>query len=101
MVDGVGAILTVVGEYLYAGAAYGEAEPLLRRAIAAHEQTLGPEHPDLATPLHKLAHVCEGLGRPAEAEPLYRRVLAVREHALDPEHPLVAEALGCLGLFLI
>jgi class 3 adenylate cyclase/tetratricopeptide (TPR) repeat protein len=99
--DGVGAILTVLGEYLYAGAAYAEAEPLLRRAVAAREQALGAEHPDLATPLHKLGNVCEGMGRPAEAELIYRRMVAVREQAYDPEHPLVAEGLGCLGLFLL
>ena len=99
--DGVGAILTVVGEYLMAGGATADAEPLLRRAVAIRELVLGPAHPDLATSLHKLANACDNMGRPAEAEPLYRRVVAIREQAFDPEHPLVAEALGCLGFFLL
>ena len=98
--DGVGAILTVLGEYLMGGGVNAEAEPLLRRAVAAREQALGPEHPDLAISLHKLANVFDNMGRPAEAEPLYRRVVAVREQAFEPDHPLVAEALGCLGLHL-
>ena len=99
--DGVGAILTVVGEYLTWVVAPADAEPLLRRAVAAREQALGPEHPDPAISLHKLANACDWKGRPAEAEPLYWRVLTVRERALDPEHPLVAQALGCLGQFYL
>ena len=98
--DSLGAILTVVGEYHYAGGAYDEAEPLLRRAVAVREQVLGPDHPNLATPLHKLANVCDDMGRSAEAESLYRRVVAVRERAFDPGHPLIAEAMGCLGIHL-
>jgi hypothetical protein len=84
--EGLAAILTVVGEHLKAGGAYAEAEPLFRRALAVREQVLGPEHPDLATSLHKLAYVCDVIRRSAEAESLYRRTLAVREQALDPEH---------------
>ena len=76
--DGVGAILTVVGEYLTWVVAPADAEPLLRRAVAAREQALGPEHPDLAISLHKLATACDWKGRPTEAEPLYWRVLTVR-----------------------
>ena len=97
---GLGAILTIVGEHHMAGRDHAEAEPLLRRAVAARERALGSGHPDVAISLHKLGNVCQALGRDAEAEPIYRRMIAIREQALGPEHPLVAEALGCLGLFL-
>jgi Tetratricopeptide repeat len=62
-----------------------EAEPLSRRAIAIGEETLGPEHSDLAARAqHRAA------GRMAEAEPLYRRALAITATAHGPEHHALA-----------
>jgi len=49
----------------------GEAEPLMRRTLAIHERSLGPEHPDVATGLNNLAQLLEATNRMAEAEPLY------------------------------
>jgi tetratricopeptide (TPR) repeat protein len=78
-------------------AAWGEAEPLLKRAIAITEKTLGPDHPDLATSLNNLALLYRNTGRYTEAEPLYERALAIREKALGPEHPDVAQSLNNLA----
>lgn len=36
---------------------FAEAEPLLRRSLAIQEQKLGPDHPEVATTLHNLAHL--------------------------------------------
>jgi hypothetical protein len=47
-------LLNVAGYYLYARARYGEAEPLLMRALLIREQELGATHPILT---HNLGYV--------------------------------------------
>ena len=56
------------------------------QALEIKEKALGPEHPDTALSLDKLAALLLHLGRHADAEPLYRRALAILEKAL-PGHP--------------
>ena len=75
-----------------------QAEPLLRRALAITEKTLGPEHPDTATTLNNLATFYTTTGAPAQAEPLYHRALAIREKVLGPEHVATATVLQNLGM---
>ena len=85
------------GFYLEARAAYDEAEPLYRRALAIGEKTLGPGHPNVATSLNNLGGLLEATGRYDEAEPLYRRALAIDEKILGPEHPDTAIDYGNLA----
>jgi tetratricopeptide (TPR) repeat protein len=68
---------------------YGEAMPLLQRALTIHEQSLGPTHPDIAMSLNNLATLYRDLLRYAEAEPLYQRALALYERVRGPDHPEV------------
>jgi tetratricopeptide (TPR) repeat protein len=56
----------------------GEAEPLYRRALAIWENSLGPDHPNVASALNNLARLLKATNRFAEAEPLMRRALAIR-----------------------
>ena len=69
---------------------YPEAEPLMRRALAIDEKSLGPDHPDVARDVNNLAELLRVGNRLAEAEPLYRRALAIDEKSFGPEHPNVA-----------
>ena len=78
----------------------------LDRAIAAGEQALrraelelGPDHPDLAKVLDKIADLYREDGLLQEAEPLWIRSLAIREKALGPDHPDVAEGLNGLAAY--
>jgi tetratricopeptide (TPR) repeat protein len=71
---------------LHAGR-YGEAEPLLVRALEARERVLGAEHPDTLTSVNNLAVLYESQGRLGEAEPLYLRALAGSERVLGAVHP--------------
>ena len=64
------------------------------------EQTLGPEHPDVATSINNLALLYQAQGKYAEAEPLYQRALVIYEKALGPEHPYVAQSLENYALLL-
>jgi tetratricopeptide (TPR) repeat protein len=77
-----------------------EAEPLMRRALAIDEASLGPDHPDVAIRLNNLAQLLQATNRLPDAEPLMRRALAIDEASLEPDHPKVAIRLNNLALLL-
>jgi hypothetical protein len=68
---------------------YSAAEKLLREAAALQEQTLGPQHPDLANTLNNLGVVCEMANNPIDAEHYFRRAYTIATAALSPDHPFV------------
>ena len=72
------------------GGNYASAEDLLREAAALQEQTLGPEHPDLANTLNNLGIVCEITDNPIDAEHYFRRAHTIATATLAPGHPFVA-----------
>ena len=90
-------LLDCAGGYFLGRAAYSQAEPLLRDALAIREKSLGPEHPDTATSLNHLAGLLTGRGNLAEARPLCERALAIQEKALGSEHPDTATSLDHLA----
>ena len=49
---------------------YGEAEPLLKRALDGRERVLGKEHPDTLQSVNNVATLYYAQGRYGEAEPL-------------------------------
>ncbi len=55
------------------------------------EQSLGPDHPDVASPLNNLANLYFEQGKYSEAEPLYQRALAIWEQSLGPDHSLTRQ----------
>lgn len=89
--------LTSLANLYYLRGDYAKAEPLFQRAIKLSEQTLGPEHPDVAQPVNGLALLYHTLNDYAKAESLYQRALTISEHALGPDHPDVAQSLGNLA----
>src|SRR5262252_550058 len=68
---------------------YSSAEALLREAAALQEQTLGPDHPDLANTLNNLGVVCEITDNPIDAEHYFRRAYSIATATLAPDHPFV------------
>ena len=76
----------------------GEAEPLMRRALAIREKSLGADHPDVASSLNNLAQLLQDTNRLAEAEPLMRRALDIDEKSYGPDHPEVATRLNNLAV---
>ena len=68
----------------------GEAEPLIRRALAIDEASLGKDHPTVAIDLNNLASLLQATNRLGEAEPLMRRALAIDEASFGKDHPRVA-----------
>src|SRR5947207_13524399 len=69
---------------------YASAEDLLREAAAVQEQTLGPNHPDLANTLNNVGIVCEMTDNPIDAEHYFRRAYRHPTATLAPDHPFVA-----------
>jgi hypothetical protein len=69
---------------------YAAAENLLRDAAALQEQTLGPNHPDLANTFNNLGIVCEMTDNPIDAEHYFRRAYSIATSALAPDHPFLA-----------
>ncbi|HET9210595.1 MAG TPA: serine/threonine-protein kinase [Thermoanaerobaculia bacterium] len=66
-----------------------EAEPYLRRALALRRESLGRDHPDLATAKFTLADCLVDLGRYDEAEALLREARAsLKRHAEDNQDRL-------------
>jgi tetratricopeptide (TPR) repeat protein len=93
-------LMNQLGLLLESKAAYGEAEPLLRRALAIDEAAYGPDQPSVAADLNSLAALLQATNRLVEAEPLMRRALAIDEAAHGPDHPTVAITLNNLALLL-
>jgi len=76
-------------EQAVAAGNYSSAEALLRKAAAVQQQTLGPEHPDLAHTLNNLGVICEMTNNPIDAEHYFRRAYTIATAALPPDHPFV------------
>jgi tetratricopeptide (TPR) repeat protein len=72
-----------------------EAEALLRAAIPALEQALGPDHPEVAGAWNNLGST---LADPDEAAAAYRTALAAKERVLGAEHPALAITLNNLAV---
>ena len=76
---------------------HAQAEALFKRALALAETTLGPDHPEVAMTLIRLALLQIQQKRYGEAEPLYLRALPILEKVLGAGHPSVAKFLNDLA----
>ncbi len=79
---------------------YGEAEPLIRRALTLNEAIHGPDDPEVSVCLNNLAQLLRATNRLEEAEPLMRRALQIDEDFGGPQHPKVAIRLHHLAQLL-
>jgi tetratricopeptide (TPR) repeat protein len=76
------------------------AKPLLERALAIREKTLGDHH-HTATNLAMLGRLLHKTGNPTDAEPLFRRAISVSQRALGPKHSLTQLYAGHYARFLL
>jgi tetratricopeptide (TPR) repeat protein len=74
-----------------------EAEAAQREALAAAERSAGPDSPEVAVVLRRLANTLTAQGRHAEALPEYERALVIFRATLGAEHPRVGSTLVNLG----
>jgi tetratricopeptide (TPR) repeat protein len=68
-----------------------------RRALDAHLELFGPEHPETARAYANIGSTLSRLGRADDAEPYLLRALEGFERTLGPEHPHVGVVLNNLG----
>ena len=80
---------------------FGEAEPLMRRALEIDEAALDKRHPNVAIRLNNLATLLRDTNRISEAEPLMRRALAIGAAAFGEQHPTVAIYSSNLATLLL
>ncbi len=92
------ASLTSEIEQLKEAGKFELALPLAEQVLALQEQSLAPDHPDLAKGLLRIASLLKTLKRYAQAEPLYQRALILREKHFGLTHPEVAECLNGLAI---
>lgn len=78
----------------------GDAESIMRKALAIDEKKLGAYHPDVARDLNNLAQLLQTIDQLAEAEPLMRRSLEINERRFGPDHPNVARDLFNIATLL-
>lgn len=71
----LGRLLATAGEFLKEQAQYREAEPLLRQSLEVRQRALGPEHPEVADSLNKLAMLLRAQGHLEQAEQVCRDAL--------------------------
>ena len=98
--EGAGVELDILNQEvtdLYRAGKYDRGVVVAQKALQVAEQTVGPDHPDVATSLHNLAGLYLAQGDYAKAEPLHKRSLAIKEKALGPDHPDVAMGLNNLA----
>jgi tetratricopeptide (TPR) repeat protein/transcriptional regulator with XRE-family HTH domain len=86
-----------VAQYLRERGRYDQAEPLFRRALYLHEQTLGSEHPVIAHLLNSQAALYLRQGKYEQARTLHRRALSIQERTLGPKHLDIASTLNGLA----
>jgi tetratricopeptide (TPR) repeat protein len=98
--DPTARLFNQIGLLMSEKAAYSDAEPLKRRALAIDEARYGPDHPKVARDLNNLAALLQATNRLEEAEPLMRRALAIDEARYGSDHPRVATDLNNLAQLL-
>lgn len=85
------------GTYLVQRAAYGEAEPLLRRALAENRARYGPDSLAVVRDLTSLASLFAETNRTGEAEPLVEEALAIGTREYGADSPEITHILDVLA----
>ena len=76
---------------------YDLAQPLFERALAIMRSTFGPDHLNLATPMHNLGRIAGERGDLAQAREYHQKALAIRARSLGEYSPPAAESVIQLG----
>src|SRR6185437_791611 len=77
-----------------------EVQARYQQALSIRKRRLGPDHPETADVIARLAEQEYLCARFAQAVPLYRDALAIYEKAGDPDRPYFSKCLEGLALCL-
>jgi tetratricopeptide (TPR) repeat protein len=83
----------LVGRHLLHRGQLTEARPVLERSLTILEETLGPEHLDVAASANNLAVVVRELGDLDSARNLIERAVAIEVKAFGPDSPEIVPGL--------
>ena len=97
--ESTGRLLNKVGLYLDNRGQLGEAERVLRRALAIAEKVYGPDHPEVAIRRQQHRPILKAQGDLAGALQYAQRALAIDEKVYGPDHPDVATDANNIGRF--
>ncbi|MGZ8371208.1 MAG: tetratricopeptide repeat protein, partial [Caulobacteraceae bacterium] len=92
------AFMSVLSEAYYRWGRYDDALQMAQATLAMRERKQGPDHPEIAGTLDKLALIQLSLGDEGGAEQSYRRSLKIAEKNY-PDGPLLAQAVQNLANF--
>jgi serine/threonine protein kinase/tetratricopeptide (TPR) repeat protein len=81
----IGAVYTSLG-------LYGDAQPLLERALRTQKQLLGEDNPETLVTANDLANTYWYQRKYEAAESLYRAIVHQRDRVLGPDHPHTLKA---------
>ena len=80
-------LLATIGSVYTSLGLYGEAEPLLERAVREGRRALGDRNPETLKASHALADLYWYQDQFTRAEPIYREVIEAYTQTLGAEHP--------------
>lgn len=90
-------LLACTSWYLRHCARYGEAERLLRQALAIDRQVHGAEHPDVATSLDNLGYLLLRMGRYDESAEMIEEAVGIDRRTIGTDNPEYASHLDNLA----
>ncbi len=77
---------------------YGQAEWLLRTALAIYTEASAPQRLKIAETLNNLAAIDQKQGDYGQAKSRYQAAMVIEEQAYGPQHPKVADTINKLAL---
>lgn len=100
--EDIARLMNECGRLLTLLAKHGEAEQLIRRALALYEKLFGKTHYNVAATCHNLGDLLRAQAKLQEAEPAYRRAVDafMASPLFGPSHSRTSNAMGLLGLTL-
>jgi tetratricopeptide (TPR) repeat protein len=77
---------------------YKDALALYEKSLAIKQQSLPPNHPDLAASYMGIGLVYDNMGDYSKALSSHEKSLAIKQQSLPPNHPDLASSYGNIGL---
>jgi len=93
----LGKILHNIGKVCFRVGSYGKALISFEQSATLQKQTLGDDHPDIATVMHSIGIAQREMGHPMEAMTNFRKSHEIRVRVFGDCHELVAQSLFQIG----
>ncbi|CAF4993780.1 unnamed protein product, partial [Rotaria magnacalcarata] len=77
---------------------YEEAIKFYEKSFAIQQQSLPPNHPDLAMYYNNIGAVYKNMGEWSKAISSYQQALEIRQQSLPTNHPDLASSYNNLGM---